>query len=151
MTDKTKEEKHFSSGGVVMREENGKPLVLLIKDQYGHWTWPKGHMEGSETPEETAIRETAEETGIENVRVIKKLGEQKYRHVLHGVKIFKTVYIFLMQTVGDGKLSLQAAEVADGRWFAPQDALKTIEYRGSKDLLEKGIKSFCSEILKVKY
>ena len=150
MTDKT-EVKHFSAGGVIIREEKGKPFVLLIKDSYGHWTWPKGHLEGKETPEEAAVREIAEETGLDNVKIIEKLGEQKYRHVLHGTKIFKTVYIFLVQCFGEGSLKIQTSEIASGEWFSPQDALKTIEYRGSKALLEKGIKIFCEKVMGTKY
>ena len=32
------------------------------------WCLPKGHLEGSETPPEAAVREISEETGIEGAR-----------------------------------------------------------------------------------
>ena len=39
--------------------------VLLIKNNYGRWTLPKGHMEKGETEQETAIREVKEETNLD--------------------------------------------------------------------------------------
>ena len=34
-----------SAGGVVMHRRNGEPIYLLIRDSYGNWGFPKGHLE----------------------------------------------------------------------------------------------------------
>jgi len=39
--------------------------VLLLHRKLGIWVQPGGHLEPGETPGETALRETAEETGLE--------------------------------------------------------------------------------------
>jgi len=135
-------ERQFAAGGVVIKKEEEKIHVLLVKDSYGHWTWPKGHIEKGETAEKAAMREISEETGLEETCIVEKLGEQEYYFTLKGKKIFKTVYIFLLEADPHEKLIVQKAEIREARWFPPEEALETIEYKGSKALLEKGIRTF---------
>ena len=58
-----------SAGGVVFRVENGQPLFLLIRDSYGHWGFPKGHLERGERAEAAALRETRLEVANRVARV----------------------------------------------------------------------------------
>ena len=56
-----------ASGFIIFRRILSRPVeYLLLQTSYGsnHWTPPKGHVEGDETDEETAFRETEEEAGI---------------------------------------------------------------------------------------
>ncbi len=53
-----------SCGAIVFTEQNGIPLFLLVRERAGHYSFPKGHMEGSETEMQTAQREIREETGL---------------------------------------------------------------------------------------
>ena len=53
-----------SAGAVIFkRTSKGIQYLLLFGDKIG-WGFPKGHIDGDETPKETAIREIEEETGI---------------------------------------------------------------------------------------
>ena len=52
-----------SFGAVLIEQGEFEPWVLLIRSAHG-WSFPKGHGEPGETPEETAAREILEETGI---------------------------------------------------------------------------------------
>ncbi|RKY42084.1 MAG: NUDIX hydrolase [Candidatus Makaraimicrobium thalassicum] len=135
-------ERHFSAGGVVIKKERGRPKVLLIKDGYGRWTWPKGHIEKGESPEQAAIREISEETGQKKIEVVEELGKQQYYFTLKGKKIFKTVYIFLVKAAAREKLAVQTSEVQCAGWFRPEEAAGRIEYKGSRSLLEEGIDIF---------
>jgi bis(5'-nucleosidyl)-tetraphosphatase len=55
-----------SCGAIVFRKYHGNTELLLIKHANGgHWSFPKGHVEDSETETQTAIREVKEETGID--------------------------------------------------------------------------------------
>lgn len=55
-----------SCGAIVYRKFHGNTEILLIKHvNSGHWSFPKGHVEGNETELETARREIKEETGLE--------------------------------------------------------------------------------------
>ena len=56
-----------AAGCVIVRKSEAQPLFLLILDQYGNWTFPKGHLDEGETSQTAAIREVLEETGISGV------------------------------------------------------------------------------------
>lgn len=46
-----------SCGAVVYRMNGSNIEVIVIRMNYGHWSLPKGHVEGHETEHETALRE----------------------------------------------------------------------------------------------
>ena len=123
------------------RRSGEKFSVLLIKDSYGHWTWPKGNIDKDESPEAAALREIREETGIEEPAILEKIGETTYHYKLLDILRFKTVYIYLCETTQE-KLDIQTSEIREGRWFSPEEALKIIEYNGSKKLLKKALERF---------
>jgi hypothetical protein len=54
-----------AAGCVIFNATPDGPRILLIFDQYGQWTFPKGHLEAGETSAAAAIREVYEETGIQ--------------------------------------------------------------------------------------
>ena len=46
----------------------------MLKDSYGRWTFPKGHLDEGETTRQAAIREIEEEIGLGSLRAVAKLG-----------------------------------------------------------------------------
>lgn len=135
-------EKQFSAGGIVVRDDNGSLEVLLIKDRFGRWTWPKGHIEKGESSEEAAVREITEETGLKDIQVLEKVGEQEYSFTLGNRGISKKVDVFLLKARGDEELEVQTAEIDKAVWFTAAEAIETIGYEGSKAILEKAISVF---------
>ncbi|MDD4957223.1 MAG: NUDIX domain-containing protein [Candidatus Omnitrophica bacterium] len=133
---------HFAAGGVVIKKERGRPRVLLIKDRYGRWTWPKGHLEKGETPETAALREIKEETGLEDITIETFIGRQEYHYILRGEKVHKVVDIYLVRSSARQKLVPQKGEVEKAEWFWPEEAVSRIEYAGSAELVANGIKAF---------
>ena len=89
-----------SAGGIVVRHETGQPWLVVgsrRRERDGRtWTLPKGTPEPGETTEETALREVAEETGLE-VRITGPLDSIEYWFVQSGTRIHKTVHYFLME------------------------------------------------------
>lgn len=63
-------DRDFVAGAFVVKE--GKVLFLNHK-KYGIWLQPGGHIEEGETPDEAAVRETKEETGLE----VEVVGEER--------------------------------------------------------------------------
>lgn len=60
-----------SAGAVVFyREPDGKIEYLLLEHRAGHWNFPKGLIEKGEKIEEAALRETKEETGLDDVKLV---------------------------------------------------------------------------------
>jgi len=135
-------EREFSSGGIVAKARSSKIRILLIKDPYGKWTWPKGKIDKKETPLDAAKREIGEETGLKNIQVISEIGRSNYFYTRKKRLIYKTVYIYLFKFNGNEALSIQKAEIDDGRWFSEEEALSKVSYKGAKELLKKAIKIF---------
>ncbi len=134
--------KEYSSGGVVIKKRAKGISVLLIKDSYGRWTWPKGNIEPRESPLDAAAREIAEEVGLKEVELLEKIGETKYFYKLNGILRFKTVYLYLCEDRKADRIKIQLSEIRDAGWFTPEEALQKIDYEGSKELLQKAIKRF---------
>ena len=54
----------YSCGAIVFTRRNEEPLFVVVQEMAGAYSFPKGHMEGSETEMETARREIEEEIGL---------------------------------------------------------------------------------------
>jgi len=129
--------KEFSAGGVLFR--NGE--VLLIKNPSGVWTFPKGNVEKGEKPEETALREVLEETGVKG-RILSYVGEISYWYTLEGERVFKRVKYYLMDYVeGEPKPSW---EVLDARFFPVEEAQKLLKYKGDREIFKKALEKIKS-------
>ncbi len=63
--------RHFCASVFVVDPET-KKLLLIFHKKFHKWVQPGGHIEDNETPEETAMREVYEETGLK----IKLLGRR---------------------------------------------------------------------------
>jgi 8-oxo-dGTP diphosphatase len=134
-TDKKKPSfrREFSAGGVVIKD---KKEVLLIKNPSNIWTFPKGHIEKGETKEQAAIREVKEETNID-AEIVDYLGEISYFFTWSGVRIYKTVYFFLMRYVSG--IPVPSWEVKDARFFSIEKASKLLKYKGDKQIFQKAL------------
>ena len=95
----SKVEKAFSAGGVVFKEGADEFKFLIIKPTgTDRWQFPKGLINDGESSKETAVREVAEEGGVDT-EIISKLGITRYFFVWEGKKIFKTVTFYLMRYI----------------------------------------------------
>ena len=130
-----------SAGGLVV-DRAGK-LGLLIgrrdqKDPTGKkilWSLPKGHIEEGETPEQAAIREVAEETGID-AAIDKPLGVIDFWFMAGGKRIHKTVHHFLFRESG-GLLAAQESEVDEVAWFPLDEIIDKLAYPDEKKLIAR--------------
>jgi 8-oxo-dGTP pyrophosphatase MutT (NUDIX family) len=130
-----------SAGGLVI-DTTGK-LGLLIgrrdqKDASGKkilWSLPKGHIEEGETPEQAAIREVAEETGIQS-EIEKPLGIIDFWFMAGGKRIHKTVHHYLFRESG-GLLAAQESEVDEVAWFPLNQIIDKLAYPDEKKLIAR--------------
>ena len=125
-----------SCGAVIVKNENGKLYTLMIRQNQGHWCFPKGHVEGDETEHETARREVKEETGIE----IEFIGGFR-ETVMYSPKenTMKEVVYFLAVPCG-GVEKRQIEEVSEIVWADMMEAQALITYDNDKELYHKAVK-----------
>ena len=130
-----------SAGGLVI--DTTGTMGLLIgrydhKDASGKrvlWSLPKGHIEEGETPEQAAIREVAEETGITS-SITKSLGVIDFWFMAGGKRIHKTVHHFMFLEVG-GTLLAQESEVDEVSWFPLSEIVDRLAYPDEKKLIAR--------------
>jgi 8-oxo-dGTP pyrophosphatase MutT (NUDIX family) len=128
-----------SAGGLVIEKSTGSPHAAVIarRNRAGRLEWclPKGHLEGVETPEEAAIREIAEETGIVG-EIIRRLGTIDYWFTGDDRRVHKVVHHFLLHATG-GHLTVAGdpdGEAEDVAWIAMADLPDRLAYPNERRL-----------------
>ena len=121
---------------VVYRQgENGIEYLLLESQNKGHfWGFPKGHVEGDESLEETAIREIKEETQLElpidtSFKVYTEYDLPNGNH--------KQMTLYTAELDNKEDIHLQAEEIKNCGWFNYQDARERLTYENLKELLDQ--------------
>jgi 8-oxo-dGTP pyrophosphatase MutT (NUDIX family) len=130
--------RQISSGGVIFRRRDDSIEVVLTARKKGAiWCLPKGLVEAGETLEETAIRETEEETGLKG-RSLQKIGEIDYWYYSREeeVRIFKTVHFYLLEFVS-GFEGDHDSEVDEVRWFTLEEAPNILSYKNEKEMVTR--------------
>jgi 8-oxo-dGTP pyrophosphatase MutT (NUDIX family) len=144
--------REFSAGGVCVRRLRGRWFVAAIRPAgkpEGLWALPKGNIGRGEKPDETAVREVEEETGLEG-RLVEKLGDVRYVYTWAGERIFKVVSFYLLRYVRGrlGNLRPQFAhEVADVRWLPLEEAPGLLAYKGERDMAARALASLEADVL----
>jgi 8-oxo-dGTP pyrophosphatase MutT (NUDIX family) len=124
-----------SAGGVVYRVIDGRiQVVLAHRRSPPLWALPKGTPDSGETVEETAVRETREESGLE-VEIERPLSSIRYFFVRGSTRFHKTVHFFLMRAVG-GSTEDHDAEFDEVRWMDLDEALAVMTHATERSVVE---------------
>ena len=124
------------SAGIILFNEIVDKEFLLLNYPSKHWDFVKGKMEKDETPLETALRETKEETGISDVEFIDGFKEEiEYNFYADNQEIHKKVIFFLGKTKTID--IILSHEHLDFIWLDFNNALEKITYKNAKNLLKK--------------
>jgi 8-oxo-dGTP pyrophosphatase MutT (NUDIX family) len=94
-----------------------------------------------ESPEEAALREVGEETGLESTPV-QKLGDVRYVYTWAGERVFKIVsfYLFRYRSGRLGDIAPeQRIEVDEARWLPLEEAPKLLAYKGEREMAVKAL------------
>ena len=94
-----------AAGGIVVK--NGKIVTITRHDIPD---LPKGHIEKGESPEQAALREVEEETGIGKLQIVKPLPSTWHCYFEHEEWKLKRTYWYLMQSEADLQAKPQTEE-----------------------------------------
>ena len=124
--------KEKSCGAIVFNDNS----VLIIEQFQGFFSFPKGHVEGNETEEETAIREVKEETNID----IEINNKKKYKinYKING-NIKKEVVFFIAKATSF-KLKNQENEIISCEWIDKDKVLDKLTYNNIKKVYKNVLK-----------
>ena len=144
--------REFSAGGVVVRNLRGRLHLAAVRPAGkapGVWALPKGLVAPGERPDTTAVREVAEETGIDG-RLVDKLGDVRYVYTWAGERVFKVVSFYLLRyragRIGDVPPE-HAHEIAEARWLPLDDAPGLLAYEGEREMAAKALAAVAGEVL----
>lgn len=131
----------ISAGGVVYRVTAEGPVVLLIRDGYRNWGFPKGHLEGDEGAESAARREVAEETGLAEVVVEGSLDTIDWHFRARGTVVHKICHFFLMRAEREDVVPQLAEGITDCRWVSFDEAHQLLAYANARAVLAQARRS----------
>ncbi len=145
-----KEEKarlEVSAGALVYKHGKGATWIAMIKDPYGKWTFPKGHVHRGETLTEAAERECMEETGLRDLRFRRKLGTIdiwfRDRFVYKGRLIHKYIHYFLFEAAPTARLHLPkhlaGEKIQEVAWISLEVMPKQSGYKDMKEIVRRAV------------
>ena len=129
-----KTEHHRSAGGLIVYNAR----LLLIATQKGkRWQLPKGHIEEGETPEQAAIREVQEETGVTG-RIVAPLPGVEYWFIEKGPRrIHKKVDYFLLDYVSGDSVNFDPEEVSGTGWFSWETGIARLTFENERKVARR--------------
>jgi 8-oxo-dGTP pyrophosphatase MutT (NUDIX family) len=132
-----------SAGGFVISKTDNSLVALMARFNRGgklEWCIPKGHLEQTESNEEAALREVFEETGL-TAEIIAYLGEVSYQFIQSGVRVNKTVHVYLMQQIG-GELSFDNdphKEASQLEWVRVSELLTRLSHGNERRIAKMAV------------
>ncbi|WEV64080.1 NUDIX hydrolase [Bifidobacterium sp. ESL0732] len=128
--------REYSAGGLIFDSHNRVALIAR-HSRSGHLEWclPKGHIEKGETPEQTAVREVHEETGILG-EVVDSIATIDYWFTGQSERVHKLVHHFALRQIG-GTLTVEGDpdhEAEDAIWVDFDDLDRVLSYPNERKI-----------------
>jgi 8-oxo-dGTP pyrophosphatase MutT (NUDIX family) len=107
-----------AAGGIITNKKNETLMIF----RRGKWDLPKGKIEPGESIETAAEREIEEETGVGNLKLLKKFNNTYHVYEEKGKEIFKITYWFHFSIEDNPILTPQLEEgITEIKWFSEND------------------------------
>jgi len=128
-----------SAGGIVYRVQDGAPRVLLIRDSYRNWGFPKGHVQAGEDEADAALREVREETGLDDLTMRGDAGTIDWYFRFRGRLVHKTCRFFVMEAQHARTKPQKEEGITVCRWVSADEALALLSYDNAREVLRRAL------------
>jgi 8-oxo-dGTP pyrophosphatase MutT (NUDIX family) len=133
-----------SAGGVVHRTIDRRVEIVLVHRRHPRlWALPKGTPNAGETLEETALRETREETGLQ-VEIEAPIRAISYVFVRGRTRFHKSVHFYLMRARG-GALEDHDHEFDEVAWLPVDEAMELMTHATERAVVEEAMQAMSDD------
>ncbi len=126
-----------AAGGYVLNAQG----ELLVFYRRGSWDLPKGKIDKGETPEQAAVREVQEETGLLNIDLGSFLAHTYHTYEEKGKRILKKTWWYRMQTTDTQLVPQTEEDIEEIRWVTPGPWLESgvVVYPNIREVITLGL------------
>ena len=110
--------KWVEAAGGLVENEKGETLMIYC---YRHWDLPKGHIDEGESADVCAIREVAEETGVEGAKIVRFLCNTMHAYGVYGVWELKRTSWFHLTAESCPTKPQKEEDIAIAKWCSPEE------------------------------
>lgn len=132
-----KAREEVSAGGIVFRRGEEGLRVLLIRDSYRNWGFPKGHLEADESPDAAALREVREETGLVALTLRGAVDVIDWQFRFRGHLVHKVCHFYLIEAAAGHPRPLRKEGITACRWLAFDEAASLVSYENARTVLAR--------------
>ena len=130
-----------SAGGVLITVVANTPyIVVLHRRNPDEWRLPKGKLRAGETPQQAAVREVAEETGI-GTEAHELLGttEYEYREPQTDQMVRKQVTFYLMSLPEQQSIQIESRTFEEGLWLPAPEAIELLTFPAERRIVQQAV------------
>lgn len=128
-------EYEVSCGAVVFTRKDNEIYFVIVKSLEGFYGFSKGHIEGNETEEETALREIYEEVGI-SPQILSGFRTIDEHSIPNKKDVTKRIVYFLAE-YNNQQLRYQEEELEGAYLMTYNEAMKAFQFESSKRILNE--------------
>lgn len=110
--------KYVEAAGGLVENERGETLMIYC---YRHWDLPKGHIDEGESAEACAVREVAEETGVQGAKIVRFLNNTFHTYDVYGVWELKRTSWYLLSAESCRTQPQKEEDIAIAKWCSAEE------------------------------
>jgi 8-oxo-dGTP pyrophosphatase MutT (NUDIX family) len=132
---------YVAAGGVII--DDGK-MLLLDRPHRGEIRLPKGHVDPGESHDETALRESVEETGYGDLEIVEDLGERVVEFDSEGRHYRRTEHYYLMRPLSHRQVSRSPKDEKQFRpmWVPMAEAATMLTYLAEQEVASRAVVAY---------
>ena len=117
--------KYVEAAGGLVENEKGETLMIYC---YRHWDLPKGHIDPGEEADTTAVREVAEETGVEGAKIVRFLCNTLHAYGVYGVWELKQTSWYLCTAESCPTKPQKEEDIAVAKWCSQEEVEENLRH-----------------------